>query len=295
MLNKIKKILVAIDFSQKSDLAFAEAINLAKTNNAEITLLHVMERKKEDELVDRILSKILPESLWLSTKEYYSSLLQAKIEVATKQKIKINQVVFNNGNPAKRIIQYTKKHKFDLLVIGAHGKYSLRDTFIGTTAEYLVEKTKCPVLIIKIRGKNDYKNILLPVDFSNASKKAVQFGQALFPRASFELYHVGGHEYVDLVNKDLSHSKRSELKKAIFSYLDNEMKKFLKLMKRKKTSYHFDFGYPSLSIIKEAKKNNVDLLIMGTQGHGKKHYLEIGSVARAVLHEVNKNILFIPK
>jgi len=112
-------------FIRSSDFALSRAVELAKANNAELTILHVVEKKHIDELLDNYLSKILPGSLWLTTEEYYLNLLQEKINSLNNQKLKINKVIISKGKPPVKILYYAKKNKFDLLVIGAHGKYSI--------------------------------------------------------------------------------------------------------------------------------------------------------------------------
>ena len=96
MNRKLKKILVATDFSETSEYALSRAIELAKINHAELTLLHVIEKKNIDELLDNFLGKILPDSLWLSTEEYYLNLLQEKINALACHKLKINKNRFDS-------------------------------------------------------------------------------------------------------------------------------------------------------------------------------------------------------
>lgn len=298
---KLKKILVAIDLSESSDFALLRAVELAKANAAELTILHVIEKKHIDELLDDYLSKILPGSLWLTTEEYYQNLLREKANLLSNQKLTINQVIISKGKPAVKILSYAKKHKFDLLVIGAHGNYSIRDSFVGTTAEYIADKTKCPVLIVKNKPARAYSKILVPIDFSNSSENALISAQALFSDATIKLLHVGDYEYENLLKKEekektIPKNKLIKLKKAVILYLENKMKKCIKSLgkHRQKISFLIDLGYPGPIILREAEKKTTDLVIMGTQGHGRMHYLFIGRVAHVVLREITKDILLVP-
>jgi hypothetical protein len=185
--------------------------------------------------------------------------------------------------------------------MGAHGKYTIRDTFIGTTAEYVIKKTTCPVLIVKNLPNKTYKKIILPVDFSNPSKNALNFSLQFFPTPSLKLIHVGDYQYEELLKKEtnsqeMSKNKINKIRKAILFYLDNKMKTFIKGHGKQlnKHPYSIMLGYPGPTILNEVKKFNPDLIIMGTQGHGRIHYLFIGSVANRVLTETNKDILLVP-
>lgn len=298
---KLKKILVATDFSSTAEFALRRAIELAKVNNAKITVLHIIEKKNMDNLLDKYLTKLLPGSLWLTTEEYYLNLLTKKINSVANHQINIKKIILPKGKPANKILSYANKLKFDLLVIGAHGKYSIRDTFVGTTAEYISSKTKCPVLIIKNKPNKFYNNILVPIDFSQASKNALNLAMCLFPDKKIEMLHIGDYEYENLLQKEaqeenIPKNKLIKLKKVLLSYLTDKMDKFKKSIKtqKHKLTYTLDLGYPAPIILKESERKNKDLIVMGTRGHGKVHYLFKGRVSHVVLRETIKDILLVP-
>lgn len=298
---KLKNILVTIDFSKNSDFAIARAIQIAKNTNANLTFLHVVQKKYLDDFSDSTLKNVLPKGLYLTTEEYNDELMQEKIGLLSRYQLNIKYVIIPKGNPGVKILHYAKKNKTDLLIMGAHGKYSMRDTFVGTTAEYIAQRTPCPVLIVKNLSKKPYKKILVPVDFSPTSKKAFNYALQLFPNTRLNLIHAGDHEYEDLLNKEekeenFTKNKIAKIRKAILLYLENKMKQFIKGHNKQlgKNSFHIQLGYPGPIILNESKKKNCDLIIMGTQGHGRLYYLFIGSVANWVLKETNKDILLVP-
>lgn len=173
--SKLKNILVAIDFSENSDFAISRAIEIAKSTNANLTFLHVVQKKYLDNFADSTLNNLLPKGLYLTTKEYKDELFKEKIRSLSRYKLNIKHVVIPKGKPAVKILQNVKKYKTDLLIMGAHGKYSIRDTFVGTTAEYIAQRITCPVLIVKNFSKKPYRKILVPVDFSATSKTAFNY------------------------------------------------------------------------------------------------------------------------
>ncbi|MHB1220515.1 MAG: universal stress protein [Gammaproteobacteria bacterium] len=298
---KFKNILVATDFSKNSDLAISRAVNIAKTMDAKLTIIHVVQKKSIDSFIDDSLKNLLPKALWLSTKEHRTTLLEEKINSLFKHGLEINSALITKGKPAIKILQFAKKNKFDLLIMGAHGKYSLRDTFVGTTAEYVAKKTTCPVLIVKNKSKNQFRKILVPTDFSKVSKKALDYASKLFPKSNFRLLHVGDYDFENLLVKEekkleIPQSKIIKLRKAILFDLTNKMKIFTKGYSKKLGKYFTDIvlGYPGPSIIKAAKASNSDVIVMGTQGHGSHHYLFIGSVAQWVLTDCDTDILLVP-
>lgn len=294
---KKRNIAVAVDFSKNSDYAILRAVNIAKEKNANLILLHVVQKKSLDNFLDSTLKSLLPKRLWLTTEEYKETLIQEKLLKLANQKINVNYVVIRTGKPAIKILQYAKKNKIDLLIMGAHGYYSIRDSFVGTTTEYVAKKTQCPVLVVKNPPLNKYRKILVPTDFSKVSKKALNYAIKLLPGSNIHLFHVGDYEFENLLKrekKEIPKYKFTKIHKAISLYLENKMKKFIKGCKLGKHPYNISLGYPGPLIIKEAEKSNQDLIVMGTQGHGRIHYLFIGGVANRVLIDGNKDILLIP-
>lgn len=289
----LKRILVATDFSEHSQSAVIRAVELANQMKAHLTILHIAKKGFLEKLGNTIptLGKIL-----ITPEEYAKSLLKKQIGKFSKNKIKYD--IISGNHPAPKILKYAQDHKFNLLVLGAHGKYSIHDWFVGTTAEYVARKTKVPVLIVKKAPQKPYKKILVPIDFSPTSKNALEFAHLLFPKSDLSLLHVGDHHYEDFLKKDHESSKQKikEIRKAILFSLEEQTKKFINASGFKSTKLHYDIklGYPGVVIVEEAKKKNQDLVIMGTKGHSERHYLFIGRVASLTLLEIDRDILLVP-
>lgn len=295
-MKNLKKILVATDFSEQSEFAISRAVDIAKATKAKLIILHVIQKGVFDKFVDEVLPAA--RAILITPKEYTTQLLEDQINKLAPYKLKIEKIILSGEHPATKIINYTKNNKIDLLVMGAHGKYSIHDWFVGTTAEYVSKKTICPVLIIKNKPKNAYRKILAPVDFSLASKNAIEFSNQLLPKSDFCILHVGDHVYEDFL-KDKNGTffpKKNTLRKEIFQALRDKTEKFINECRGKfaKLSYDTKVGYPGMVILQEAKKLNRDLVVMGTKGHGRFHYLWLGRVASRVLIEIEKDILLVP-
>jgi nucleotide-binding universal stress UspA family protein len=76
------------------------------------------------------------------------------------------------------------------LVVGAHGKSSARDVVFGTTAERLVERAMCPILVVKSTGRKRYERVLVSVDLGPASAPALAAAETLCPSATVLALHV---------------------------------------------------------------------------------------------------------
>ena len=67
---------------------------------------------------------------------------------AAKQGILFNDVV-SYGDSERRIVDIANKKDFDLIVIGSRGMGAVKEVFLGSTSNYVLHKSKKPVLIVK--------------------------------------------------------------------------------------------------------------------------------------------------
>jgi nucleotide-binding universal stress UspA family protein len=53
------------------------------------------------------------------------------------------------GHTGSEIVKHSQKGKFDMIVIGARGQEGVKEVFLGSTSNYVMHKTKIPILIVK--------------------------------------------------------------------------------------------------------------------------------------------------
>ncbi|MHC5229648.1 universal stress protein [Enterococcus sp. LJL99] len=134
-----KNILVAVDGSDSSSIAFTEAVEIAKRSNA---TLHVTE------IVDNLHSS-MPKDTVASQKElayeHIDEYIERSADLGLTTPIK---AVVEVGSP-KHLLTTTIPEAVaaDLIVIGANGKHFLMNTSIGSVASYVVNNAPCSVLV----------------------------------------------------------------------------------------------------------------------------------------------------
>ncbi len=140
---KIKKILVPLDGSKNSFRGLDEAISLARACHATISALYI---KTAPPLV--VLHPIGFMSL-NEVPEAKKFLISAKTRAAKKGILLTHKII--GGEPGFDIFQYShnKKNKIDLVVIGARGRGLAKELFFGSVSNYVLRKSKLPVLIVK--------------------------------------------------------------------------------------------------------------------------------------------------
>jgi nucleotide-binding universal stress UspA family protein len=170
--NKIKKILVPVDFSETSETATTNAIILAKLLKADVLLICVIEHNWHH--IAAILKTQAPQPSMLDIEaavERKMNELQEKIS----RKFGITpEVYFPPGHIHSEIISYAEEREIDLIVMGTHGVSGYNELFMGTTAQRVVTHSKVPVLTMhKECNKPGFKNILIPIDNSMHSREKV--------------------------------------------------------------------------------------------------------------------------
>jgi nucleotide-binding universal stress UspA family protein len=148
---KIKTILFPTDFSNGARAAMDHAISLAGDYQAKLILLYVIQDISIAEwyvpstLAVTNLVEDMQKSAWQEMDKWIAE-VSAKVKDAEKMVVR--------GVPFAEIIQTAKDKKADMIVIGTHGRSGIDHMLFGSTAEKVVRKASCPVLTVRIAGKD---------------------------------------------------------------------------------------------------------------------------------------------
>lgn len=143
------KILVPTDFSEYSDRALAQALDIAKQYKSKVFLLHVVHEHVYSSAFDLALSEEAVRQIkdettaWAeeSLKEQLDSFPEAKeVEVVTNVR---------EGVPYEEILKEGKEKGIDLIVIASLGRTGIAKYLMGGVARNVLKGSKCPVLLTK--------------------------------------------------------------------------------------------------------------------------------------------------
>jgi len=141
-----KNILVAYDSSGFSDRAFKSALDIAEPNKGRVTILTVITGVYQPSIgfTMKYAEKTL-EKHRRFIKKIFAKLKSA----ADKNNTSISLKILHDPSPAKAIVNYVNSHKFDLIVIGSHGRTGLNKIILGSVANDVAQKAKTPVMVVK--------------------------------------------------------------------------------------------------------------------------------------------------
>jgi len=144
MVRKIKKILVPLDGSKNSLRGLDEAISLARQCHATITAIYAKHYPPAFVLHPVGL-------IGIDFKKLGKKFLDPAKTKAAKHGIHLISKIIGGSDPRYDIVRFahSRKNKFDLIVIGSRGGGIVKDLFFGSVSDYIVHKSKIPVLVVK--------------------------------------------------------------------------------------------------------------------------------------------------
>lgn len=145
----LQRILVPTDFSEFSDQAFRQAVNLARQFNAKIYLLHVINAGAQQCVADYCLSPVIIKRIENESIVSTDENLQKEIRMfAQKEEDKVIPLV-RKGFPVEEILKEQGEKNVDLIVMASNGRSSSLRHSLGSIAERVLRGSTCPVLLIK--------------------------------------------------------------------------------------------------------------------------------------------------
>jgi nucleotide-binding universal stress UspA family protein len=138
-----KRILVAYDFSDYSELALKYGLSMAQEHQAELHLLHVLPPRSVSD----------PEIAWYPVKgnnAYHSAAW--RLQRAVPEDIHLwcgVKTAVSEGHAYREILNYADKNEIDLICVGAHGAgFGMRALF-GSNVDRVLRQAPCPVLVAR--------------------------------------------------------------------------------------------------------------------------------------------------
>jgi nucleotide-binding universal stress UspA family protein len=148
-MSRIRRILHPTDFSRASTAAFKRAVEMAKANRAQLTVVHVR-NPAVPLMADGYVSPKMYDDMEAADRAYAQKHLDAIVAKARKAGARAKGLLVA-GVAHERIARAARSSKADLVVIGTHGRTGVAKLFLGSVASRVLAVSPCPVLTV--RGK----------------------------------------------------------------------------------------------------------------------------------------------
>ncbi len=149
-MSRIRRIMHPSDFSPASSAALKRAVELAKGNRAELTLVHVM-TPSATLMTDTYIAPQVYEDMEAAARASAQKQLDGLVAKTKRAGVRVKGLLLE-GVAHERIAQAARSRKADLVVIGTHGRTGFAKFFLGSVASRVLAVTPCPVLTVRGRA-----------------------------------------------------------------------------------------------------------------------------------------------
>lgn len=291
-MQAIDHIVAATDFSAPARHACERAAMLCRDSKAQLDVLHVASLSR----LEQIWHVVGSSAEQLRDKVRGAAQIQLDILTQGLQQrfgVKARQCL-RTGHLLEELTGLASREGADLLVCGDRGESLIRHFVLGTTAARMLSTAVCPVLVVKHPPHEPYRRLLVPVDFSASSARAVHLARRLAPAAELILMHVlespfeGYMRYASVEPQVIEHYDQAARQQA--------MEQLQSL--REQAALQADAcslvvvkGHPALRILEQEQERDCDLVVMGKHGQNLFDKMLLGSVTRRVLDECQGDVL----
>ena len=302
-MKRFKNILLAYDGKTDASAALTRALDLARTNEAVLTVLEVVED--------------FPGQLekWMTTKDTRNlkqaiirdaaDRLRTLLKSAVAKGVQVNKEVLV-GKPFLEIIRSVLQNGYDLVIVTPRGRGGFGSLFLGSTTRHLMRKCPVPVWAVKQTKKRRYRRILAAVDPSpfhsdqiELSRKIMELAASLAESERAEL-HVVHCWSAPLENalRNRSGLPPNEVDKIIRETRATHklgLDTILKGLNLDKIPHriHLRKGDPVRLIVDVATKKRMELVVMGTVSRKGLPGVLIGNTAEKVLDSLGCSVLTV--
>jgi universal stress protein E len=284
-VNRPRYFLVATDFSEPAGWALDRARRLAGREESMIEILHVIPGGFDTSLDTRIdeAARAALDRLVLTAEEAWGPRRPALRTIVAR------------GEPFVEILERAKAGRYDVIVVGRHGKRRYMDLLMGSTADRIIRKADKPVLVVGGAPEGPYRRPLAAVDLDDFAAASVALMLRLLPAElkHATLLHAFPSETLDLMREYQLPEAELVRYRALNRSAAEKGFQHLAATLGPGIDWELSFveGEPREAILRALTTRHVDLLAIGTHGRSGAGRLLLGSVAEAVLRRAACDVL----
>lgn len=209
--------------------------------------------------------------------------------------LQLGNRIKNCGSAIESILEQSEKEKYDLILMGSHGKKGIQK-WLGSVSQEIINSSKISDYIAK--KENNKKKVLFTTDGTECSLSVI--GEII---SDIELSDKEVH--ICMVNEDpnllflegtLDTNWLLDIQKQQYIYASNAIESIKKIIESKGIEVNQSTiltGIPAQEIINYAKNNEIDLIILGSRNKSKMDRFLMGSVSKRILENVVSDIWLV--
>ncbi|TYB74456.1 universal stress protein [Bizionia gelidisalsuginis] len=274
----MKKIIVPVDFSIHSENALRVAAQIARHQNSEIVVVHMMgisDAKLIKEGNDSIEGLFL---IKLTRKRFTEFLDKDYLEGLTIHDTVKNYKVFSE------LDDVAKEYGGDLIVMGSHGTSGVSEVFVGSNTEKVVRTASVPVLVIKEETNFNPSDAVFACDFKVESLDVYNKVSGMFKLLDIKLHLL----YVNLPGQN--YKSTDQIEKQIIEFIVS-LPEDDKILPEDVTIYA-DFSVEQ-GVFNFANKIKADVISIPTHGRSGLAHFFSGSIGEDIVNHSKIPVLTV--
>jgi nucleotide-binding universal stress UspA family protein len=203
------------------------------------------------------------------------------------------------GSPHSVLVDAAHTAGADLIVVGATGSGPFAAELLGSTADRVLRKSTCPVLVVRGELKVPPRRVLAPVDLSPLSADSFRCGMQLLGQLAksgeIEVRAVFALSFLEMAAQ--RQKTEGDLPLALIERQSaGELERFL-AENRPEAPLRVETavlpGEARFEILHELNGQSYDLVMLGTHGRGGLDRMVLGSVASTVARKAPCSVLMV--
>jgi len=304
-MTRFKNILLVFGGNDNDKESLNRAFTLAKSNKAKLTIADVSESvpDKVGEYVDIVsvhdFEKII-------TEEKVSKIRSLVKRFESRMKLGADVKVLV-GKPHIEIIREVLRNGHDLVMKTAEGKGGTKEMLFGSVDVNLMRKCPCPVWMIKPSRSRKYSRILAAVDPDPYDEKTNRLNDvimelalslSILEKSELHVVHVWSLFGESTLRGPRFRKTESQMRKLVRDAKKTHKKWLDKMLQKitfgeKKPKIHLIKGDPTTALPRFARRQKIDLIVMGTLCRTGLPGFLIGNTAESAINQANCSVLTV--
>lgn len=309
-MKRFTNILLIATGDNWQDTALERAVSLAKENQADLTVVDVLEIPTDLQVLGRDkLEKLTSEIVGKRLAHLDNMVQHVRDRVSILTKV-IQGAVF------LEIIREVLRNGYDLVIKMSGSRKCLKNLLLGSTDMHLLRKCPCPVWIMKPGESVQYQHVLAAVDMepesggqqtSTLNKQILEMASSLALSDFGELHIINtwmrtGYTILDGIASDFDEAEvegwGEKSRQLHRSWLDEQERQLLDALGKDTMDYlapqlHLVEGETCEILTDFVEKKKIDVVVMGTIARTGIPGFFMGNTAEAILNSINCSVLAV--
>lgn len=209
--------------------------------------------------------------------------------------LQLGNRIKNCGSAIESILEQSEKEKYDLILMGSHGKKGIQK-WLGSVSQEIINSSKISDYIAK--KENNKKKVLFTTDGTECSLSVIEEIISDIELSDKEVHICMVNEDPNLLFLEgtLDTNWLLDIQKQQYMYASNAIESIKKIIESRGIEVNQSTiltGIPAQEIINYAKNNEIDLIILGSRNKSKMDRFLMGSVSKRILENVVSDIWLV--